>query len=517
MSRERSSSTLADAAGRAAAAPVSEIVARSARELRAMMAAKTLSPVEVFDAFAERIEKVNPAINAMVAMDLDRAREEARKAEGAIMRQEPLGLLHGLPVGINDLHSTAGLRTTFGSLLHKDNLPDTDELCVARIKRAGGIVMGKTNVPEFGAGANTVNRVYGATVNPFGTTLSASGSSGGSAAALATDMVPLSSGGDLGGSLRTPAAFCGVVGHRPSPGTCPTNRASDGWSPLAVEGAMARNVGDTALLLAALTGRAPMDPISRDLSPQYFLSLPPVRLDRLKVAFSEDLGSIPVDDDVRARFRAVANRIAPLFQSASWRHPEVGDVDTPFEALRAVGYGNAFGDYVRKHRDIASPNIIANVELVGTLSVSDIGRAHGAQTALYRKFQTFFEAVDLLICPAAPVAEFSVDEVYVKQVGGVAMASYIRWIALNYAITLSTHATTVLPAGLGPTGMPFGIQLVGRHLDDAGTLAIAGALEAEFAKDPELARPRPDIAKLSRPGIETRARQVSAAWLGDGR
>lgn len=213
-----------------------DIVVKSARELRASIANKALSPVEVFDAFAARIERVNPAVNAIVAMDLDRGREEARRAEEAVMRGAPLGLLHGLPVGINDLHLTRGLKTTFGSLLHKDNVPDTDELLVSRIRRAGGIVVGKTNTPEFGAGANTVNRVYGATVNPFATTLSASGSSGGSAAALATDMIPLASGGDLGGSLRTPASFCGIVGHRPSPGTCPSNRAADGWSPLAVEG-----------------------------------------------------------------------------------------------------------------------------------------------------------------------------------------------------------------------------------------------------------------------------------------
>jgi amidase len=493
---------------------MSDIVDKSARELRALIAAKAVSPVEVFDAFADRIEKVNPALNAIVAMDLDRGREEARRAEEAVMRGDPLGLLHGLPIGINDLHLTKGLRTTFGALIHKDNVPDTDELLVSRIRKAGGIVMGKTNTPEFGAGANTVNRVYGATVNPFGTTLSASGSSGGSAAALATDMIALASGGDLGGSLRTPASFCGVVGHRPSPGTCPTNRAADGWSPLAVEGGMARTVGDVALLLASITGPAQMDPISRDLSPEYFLSLPPVRLDRLSVAFSADLGSIPVAEDIRACFRAAADRMVSLFKTTIWHHPDCGDVDRTFEALRAVGYGNSYGEYVRQHRDVASPNIVANVELVRTLSVSDIGRAHVEQTNLFRRFQTFFQDVDVLICPAAPVAPFPVDEVYVKEVGGVRMASYIRWIAINYALTLSTHPTTVIPAGTGPTGMPFGIQVVGRHLDDAGTLAIAAAMEAEFAKDPQLARPKPDIAKLSARGLETRAGQISAEWMG---
>jgi amidase len=493
---------------------MNDIVVKSARELRVSIANKAVSPVEVFDAFAKRIEQVNPAVNAIVAMDLDRGRAEARRAEEAVMRGAPLGLLHGLPVGINDLHSTKGLRTTFGSLLHKDNVPDTDELLVSRIRKAGGIIMGKTNTPEFGAGANTVNRVYGATVNPFATTLSASGSSGGSAAALATDMIPLASGGDLGGSLRTPASFCGIVGHRPSPGTCPTNRAADGWSPLAVEGGMARDVGDTALLIAAIAGRAPMDPISLDLSPEPFLSLPSVNLRGLRVAFSADLGSIPIDEDVRACFRSAADRMAPLFGTTIWRHPDCGDVDTPFEALRAVGYGNSYGGYVRGHRDLASPNVIANVEIVGTLSVSDIGRAHAAQTDLFRKFQTFYEDVDVLICPAAAVTPFPVDEVYVKEVGGVRMASYIRWIAINYAITLSTHPTTVIPAGLGPTGMPFGIQVVGRHRDDVGTLAIAASMEAAFAKDPRLARPKPDIGKLSDRGIETRAGQVSPQWLG---
>jgi amidase len=494
-----------------------DLVAKSAREIRALIGDKAVSPVEVFDAFATRIEQVNPAINAIVTLDLDRGRATARTAEQAVMKGEPLGQLHGLPVGINDVQLTAGIRTTFGSLVHKDNVPDTDDLVVARIKKAGGIIIGKTNTPEFGAGANTINRLFGATVNPFDTTLSASGSSGGSAAALATDMIPLSTGGDLGGSLRTPAAFCGVVGHRPSPGTCPSDRAGDGWSPLAVEGAMARNVGDTAFLLGAMTGKAAMDPISRDLSSEYFTRLPSVRLDRLRVAFSTDMGSIPIADDVRACFESVATKIAPLFATTGWSHPECADVDATFEALRAAGFGNAYSGYVRDHRDVASPNVIANVEYVSTVSVGDIGRAHVAQTKIFRKFQSFFENVDILICPAAPVVPFSVDEIYVKQVGATPMDTYIRWIAINYVITLSTHPTTVIPAGLGPTGMPFGIQIVGRHLDDAGTLAIAAAMEAAFAKDPSLARPKPDIAKLRAPGLKTRAGSIAPGLLDDPR
>jgi amidase len=277
---------------------------------------------------------------------------------------------------------------------------------------------------------------------------------------------------------------------------------------------MARDVGDTSLLIAALVGRTPLDPISLDLSPEPFLSLPSERLNRLRVAFSADLGSIPIDENVRAHFQTIAERMAPLFAKTVWKNPDLGDIDSAFEALRAVGYANAYGDYVKQHRDIASPNIVANVELVSTLTVSDVARAHVAQTNLYRRFQVFFDDFDALICPASPVTPFPVGEVYVKEVGGIRMASYIRWIALNYAITLTTHPTTVIPAGLGPTGMPFGIQLVGRHLDDVGTLAIAAAAEAEFAKDPLLARPKPDINKLSTPGIETCAGKVSSQWIG---
>lgn len=493
---------------------MSEIVEKSARELRALIAAKELSPVEVFDAFAARIEKVNPAVNAIVAMDLDQSREVARKAEQAVTSGAPLGQLHGLPVGINDLQSTAGLTTTFGSLVHKDNVPKADDLLVSRIRKAGGIIMGKTNTPEFGTGANTINRVYGSTVNPFAPTLSASGSSGGAAAALATDMLPLATGGDLGGSLRTPASFCGVVGHRCAPGTLPKDRAADSWSPLSVEGAMARNVRDVSFLMAAMMGRESMDPIYRDQSPEPFIALPSVDLKRLKVAFTTDFASIPVAENIRECFKTVAEKMAPLFKTTDWRHPECGDIDATFEALRAVGFGHAFGDYIRQHRDVASPLLIANMEIAGELTVADVGRAHAAQSNLFRKFQTFFADVDILVCPTAPVVPFPVDELYVKRIGNVEMASYIRWIALNYVITLSTHPTTAIPAGVGPTGMPFGIQIVGRHLDDVGTLAIAAAMEAEFAKDPKLARPRPDIRKLTTPGLETRAGTIAPGLTG---
>ncbi len=493
---------------------MSEVVDRSALDLQAMIRRHALSPVELFDACVARIDAVNPAVNAMVALDLDRGREEARRAEAAVMRGAPLGPLHGLPVAVKDLSLTAGLRTTFGSLAYADHVPAADELMVARIRAAGGIIIGKTNTPEFGSGANTVNYVYGATVNPFAPTLSCAGSSGGSAVALATGMVPLATGSDLGGSLRTPASFCGVVGHRPSPGTVPTDQARDGWSPLAVDGPMGRTVGDAALLLSAMVGPTDLDPIARDLSGEAFAPLAAVDLRRLRVAFSEDLGCLPIDPGVRASFRAAAERIAPLFAAVEWRAPDFGPVHETFEDLRAVAYAHAFGDYVRDMGDLAGPNVRANVRLAEDLSVARIGRAHALQTELFRRVGRFFRDVDLLICPAAPVVPFPVGTVYPAEIDGVAMDTYIRWVALSYAITLTTHPATVIPCGRGPTGLPFGIQLVGRHRDDAGTLAIAAALEARLAGDPVLARPRPDVAVLAAGRLETLAGTIPSGWGG---
>ncbi|MGQ7793217.1 amidase [Faunimonas sp. B44] len=461
-----------------------------------MIGRKALSPVELFDACVARIERTDPAVNAVVARDFERGREQAKRAEAAQMAGGPLGLLHGLPVAVKDLTATEGLATTWGSLVYKDHRPDRDELLVRRIKAAGGIVIGKTNTPEFGAGANTVNRVYGATVNPFDPRLSCAGSSGGSAAALAAGMVPLATGSDMGGSLRTPAAFCGVVGHRPSPGTVPSDARRYGWSPLSVDGPMARDVRDAALLLAALAGPDAADPLSLELDPGRFAALSDRDLGSLRVAFSADLGSATVSKTIRDHFAVVAERLEPLFGRAEWRDPDLGDVHRTFDALRAANFAHAYGDYIHRHRDRAGPNVIRNTEFAHALSVADIGRAHAEQTALFRRFQSFFEDFDLLICPAAAVEPFPVEDVFVAEIDGRRLSSYIEWISVTYAVTLTTHPATVVPCGLSPAGLPFGIQIVGRRHDDFGTLAAAAAIEAALAGDPEYCRPIPDLHRL---------------------
>jgi Asp-tRNA(Asn)/Glu-tRNA(Gln) amidotransferase A subunit family amidase len=488
-----------------------DLVDRPARELRALIGRKAISPVELFEACRARIERVDPKVNALVADDFERARRDAETAEAAVLKGERLGLLHGLPVAIKDLMATEGLKTTYGSLIHRDNVPERDEIAVARLRQAGAIVIGKTNTPEFGAGSNTTNRVYGATVNPFDPILSCAGSSGGAAAALATGMVPLATGSDMGGSLRTPASFCGVVGHRTSPGAVPNDVRGYGWSPLSVDGPMARTVGDTALLMAALVGADDRDPLAQPLSPDPFANLAAVDLGSLRVAFSADLGCAPVSAAIRAHFKQCAGQLAPLFAHTEWREPDFGDAHFTFETLRAIAFADVHSDYVAEHRRHAGPNVIANAESAKSVSVRDIGRAHREQTDLLRRFQRFFAEFDVLICPAASVVPFPVEDTTVAEIDGEAMATYITWIAVTYAITLSTHPATVIPCGLGPSGMPFGLQIVGRNRDDAGTLAVAAALEAALAEDPRYRRPVPDLDALTAPGTASLAGTVPAA------
>ncbi|WGF89489.1 amidase [Marinivivus vitaminiproducens] len=489
---------------------MSELLDHSALELRRMIGHKSLSPVELLEACLARIEAVNPAVNAFVALDPDAAREAAQDAEAAVSRGDELGLLHGLPIGVKDLNPTRGLRTTFGSLLFKDNVPESDDLMVARIRAQGGIVIGKTNTPEFGAGANTTNRVYGSTTNPFAPTLSAAGSSGGSAAALATGMVPLATGSDQGGSLRTPASFCGVVGHRPSPGAVPNSPSRYPWSPLSVDGPMGRTASDTALLMAAMVGSTDFDPLAQDLDSRPFAALRSVELQGLRVAFSADLGFAPVAKAIRAHFEQVAGQIAPLFASTSWREPDLSDAHWIFETLRAMGFAASYGDAVRDHRNRLGPNVIANAGSAASVNLADYGKAHAAQGELYRRCQSFFQEVDLLICPAASTTPYPVEDVTVSAIDDEPMPTYITWLALAYGITLTTHPTTVIPCGLGPTGLPFGIQIVGRNRDDAGTLAAAAALSRALKGMDGLARPRPDIEALASGRVETLAGRVPA-------
>ena len=475
---------------------MTELCDLGAVELRRMIGAKEISPVELLETCIARVEAVDGAVNAMVTRDFERARETAKAAERAVTAGDALGALHGLPIGIKDLNTTQGLRTTKGSLLYKDHVPEADERMVAAVRAAGAIVLGKTNTPEFGAGANTRNRVFGATGNPFDPTLTPAGSSGGSAAALATGMVPLATGSDFGGSLRTPAGFCGVVGFRPTPGTVPDETRAVGLTPLSVQGPMGRSVADAALLLSAQVDDGPRDPFARAVDPALLRAPEVVDLSRLKVAVSEDLGCAPVDDAIRAVFRSRIEKLAPLFGSCEARDPELGSVHQVFEILRGVNFVAAHKARLEEHRDLLGPNIIDNTERGLKYSLADVAWANLEQTKIYRRFIAFMDQVDILICPACAVSPFPHEQLYVAEINGQAMDTYMRWLAITYGITMTTHPVALLPCGRDDRGLPFGIQVVGRYRGDAQLLRIAHSLERVMAADEDLARPLPDLEKL---------------------
>jgi len=475
----------------------------SAVAARRLIGARKLSPVELLESCLARIDAVNPAVNAMVAMDTDRARDAAKAAEAAVTRGGPLGPLHGLPVGIKDLDETAGLRTTWGSPLFADHVPAQDGAMVANLRRAGAIVLGKTNTPEFGAGANTRNVVYGATGNPFDTTKSAAGSSGGSGVALACGMVPLASGSDTGGSLRNPAAFNGILGFRPSPGVVPSERRRIGWSPISVLGPMARDAADAALMLSAMADDDAVDPLAytlrgrpvrrgdRDLFPP-----PGVDLASLRVAVTPDFGFAPTERHIREVFAERVAKLESLFGRVEAATPDCRGTDEAFEVLRAAEFLAGHLEKVQKTPDKVGANVRTNVEAALKYSLHDYSRAAAEQTRIYRGWQGFFDRHDLILTPAITLSPRSWRELYPAEIDGQPTRTYFHWLSLAYAVSLVGHPAASVPLGRDRAGMPFGLQVVGPRGGDALVLAAAAAIEAAVAGDPDLARPVPDIAAL---------------------
>jgi Asp-tRNA(Asn)/Glu-tRNA(Gln) amidotransferase A subunit family amidase len=474
----------------------------SATEARALIGRRALSPVELLESCIGRIEATDHAINAMVARDFERARKAAREAEAAVMQGERLGALHGLPVGIKDLTETAGLRTTFGSPIYRDHVPAQDETIVADLRAAGAIVIGKTNTPEWGAGANTRNAVYGATGNPHDPTKSAAGSSGGSAAALAVGQVPIASGSDMGGSLRNPAAFCGVVGFRPSPGVVPSAKRGLGWSPLSTEGPMARNVRDLCLLFSAMVADYREDPLAATIHgrhvrrPGDVYPPPQVDLATLRVAITPDFGFAPTENHIREVFAEKTGLFRHLFAQAEDATPDCSGADEAFAILRAKNFLASHLEKTRKTPDLVGPNVRANVEEGLRYTAEDVARAEVLHTNYYRRWQQFYSRFDIVLSPCMTISPRPWRELYPAEIDGKPTKSYFHWLALPYAVTLATHPAVALPVGRDRNGMPFGLQVVGPRGGDAFVLGVAAALEAALAGDPRTARPVPDIAKL---------------------
>jgi len=489
----------------------------TALEARRLIGAKKLSATELLESCLGRIAKVNPAVNAMTAMDEGAARATARAADEKTMKGEALPLLHGLPVGIKDLEETKGLRTTWGSPIFADHVPDKDEHMVANLREQGGVVIGKTNVPEFGLGANSRNLVWGATGNAFNPEFNAAGSSGGSAVALATNMVPLASGSDTGGSLRNPAAFNGIVGYRPSSGLVPGSRRAHGWSPLPMIGPMARDMNDLALMLSAMASDAAVDPLSYTFHgrkmrevPEYYHPVAPADLSSLKLAFTEDFGQAPTESIVRRAFRKVVAALAPMFARAEETHPDVAGADECFEVLRSTGVLTSHLEKVTNRPQDCGPNLHANVKEALGYTFADQSNALLRQTQIYRGFQTFFAGHDILVSPAICTSPRPWLELYPAVIDGKPVRTYFHWLSLAYYVTITGHPALSLPVGVDEKGFPFGLQIVGPRGGDVLLLQVAAAIEAAFAGDAEFARPVPDLAALekappmsSRPGFKT--------------
>lgn len=473
-----------------------ELLSTSAVDLRGLIATRQVSPVELLEACITRIEAVNPFVNAVTATCFERARCEARGAELAVAEGRPIGLLHGLPLGVKDLEATEGLLTTLGSPLFSDHVPTADNVLVARLRAAGAIVVGKTNVPELGAGANTRNAVWGATGNPFDPRLNAGGSSGGSAAALACDMLPLCTGSDTGGSLRIPAALCGVVGLRPSPGLVPSSRKPLGWTPISVVGPMGRTVADVCLQLAATVGAAVGDPLSYPVDPAGFLQPPVPDLGSLRVGWSEDLGACDVDPAIRNTFRSKIGAMKHLFRSCDEIALDLGDVHRCFDVLRAEAFVAATRE--AHDRDPASLglNTRANYDIGAAMTLLDSAWAQAEQTRILARFDAAMAGCDLILSPTTPVSPFPWTTLYAEQIAGRRQDTYYRWLALTYVTTLTTLPSLALPCGVDHAGMPFGLQVIGRFRADAALLGAAGAMEQAFAGIDGLRRPRPALNLL---------------------
>jgi amidase len=482
-----------------------ELLSFSAVEMRRRIGAKEISPVELLEACIARIEAIDPAVNAMAATDLAQARKNAKEAEKKALEGAHLGRLHGLPTGIKDLHETAGLLTTYGSQIYRGFVPKEDAAMVALVRKAGAVIVGKTNTPEFGAGANTRNVVWGATGNPFNPHLNAGGSSGGSAAALACDMLPVCTGSDTGGSLRIPAAYCGIVGLRPSPGVVPGDRRPLGWSPLSVLGPMGRSVADTRHLFAAQISMDDREPLAFALDPDLIAGARPIDLGRLRVAWTQDFGHAPVSKEIRAVFRDRVAAMAHLFRACDGVSFDFGEADRCFDITRAESYVQRFQAAYDKDPNSLGPNVRTNYEMGAAMSLADVAWAHGEQTRIFRRFQAMFREYDLILSPTMGVTPFPWTEPYLQTLEGVTLKTYYHWLALTYYVTLVTNPAISLPCGVDHHGMPFGIQVIGRFRGDRDLLDAAEAMEQAFAAIPALQRPRADLRKLTKPAVDLKS------------
>ena len=433
-----------------------------------------VSPIELIDAALARIAAVNPAVNALVTLGEERAR-----AQAARLMQLPIearGMLAGLPIAVKDLNDVAGLRTTYGSPIYADNVPERSDIMVETLEGNGAIPLAMSNTPEFGAGANTFNEVFGETLNPWNTKLNAAGSSGGSAVALATGQVWLATGSDLGGSLRTPASFCSVIGLRPSPGRVAAGPREQNFDTLSVNGPMARNVEDVALMLDAMVGWTIEDPLSLPKPDEPFLTAARRRKKPKRVALILAPAGLPIEPEVIAGCRAAAEKLTHAGITVEEAAPDFGGVGQAFQTLRAADFAG-MAAMLKSHRDQLKPDVIWNVEKGLALKPEEIAKALLRRARLYSDIVGFFRTYDAMILPAAPILPRDIKERWPRQINGVALDNYVEWLKLAALVTMTACPSLALPAGFSADGRPIGIQVVGKPRGEADLLSAGLVIE----------------------------------------
>ena len=462
----------------------------TATELALKIRSGEISAVETMEAHLAQIEKVNPQVNAIVTLLPEMAMEAARKADEKLAKGGEVGPLHGLPVAHKDLVPTKGVRTTFGSLVYEDFIPDKDALLVERLREAGAILLGKTNTPEFGAGSQTFNKVFGVTKNPYDLSKTCGGSSGGAAVSVACRMLPFADGSDLGGSLRNPTNFCNVVGFRPSVGRVPSWPSESGWNSFAVDGPIARTVEDTALMLSVLAGPDLRSPVSLPENGSIFQQSLERDLKGVRIAWSADLGGLPVDSRVTETLEAQRVVFEDLGCIVEEGFPDFSDADEIFKNFRAWFYEMNLGSLLPEHRDKMKETVIWNIESGIKLSGPELGRAEVKRTALFHRVREFMKDYDFLALPVSQVPPFPLEQEYVSEINGMKMNTYLDWMRSCYYITVTGQPAISVPSGFTNDGLPVGLQLVGRPQDDLGVLQLAYAFEKAtgfYKKVPDLA------------------------------
>lgn len=472
-----------------------DIVFQSARKLARLIRTRKLSAVEVMRAHIAQIERINPKVNAIVTFLPEQALRQAKKLDARLARAKTasdVGPLAGLPIAYKDLVSTKGIRTTFGSPVYTDNIPEVDSAIVERLSAAGAITLGKTNTPEFGAGSQTFNAVFGATKNPFDVSKTCGGSSGGGGVAVACGMLPFADGSDLAASLRNPGNYCNIVGFRPTPGRVPNFPNANAWDNQAVLGPMARSVEDAAFVFAAMAGPDPRVPMSI-VEPGAMFARPLARdFRKVRVAFTRDFNGLPMDPRVLKVIDAQKKVLASLGCRVEDACPDFSGAKEAFETIRAVSFAMKYAPLLKTQRKKLKDTVIWNIEQGLAVTGEQFGRADALRTQLFQRLRAFLETYEFLVGPVNQLPPYSVDTDYPREIAGTKLENYLDWMKSCYYVTITSHPAISVPAGFtnDPLPLPVGLQIVGRYRDDFGVLQLAHAFEQATG----IAKRRPPLA-----------------------